>query len=181
MSRFINCATRWSGNDWICPIMGNSCIFHWETNVCFGDGLGNRCNLRGLYVYLLFHWYAEHVWNQWERKTNISEENTCRMFPQTVFLGISQKLLKHKTAHINMHVQTWTHTHVFSSDKKNSFLLHLKKQKLGKKEILWGRLLRTFFRVDAVWVATVPETHWKFTLGTWMERERQDQRGKVAL
>lgn len=78
MVRFINCATWWSGSDWICPIMGNSCIFHWETNVCFGDRLGNWCNLRRHHVYLLFHWYAQRVWNQWERKTNISEESTCK-------------------------------------------------------------------------------------------------------
>lgn len=111
MSGFINCATRWSGSDWICPIMGNSCIFHWETNVCFGDGLGNRGNLRRLYVYLLFHWYAEHVWNQWERKANISEESTCKhsLFPQAASLGSSQKLHKQCCAHTCTRMCTRTH------------------------------------------------------------------------
>ena len=121
MSRFINCATRSSGSDWICPIMGNSCIFHWETSVCFGDGLGNRCNLRRLYAYLLFHWYAAHVWDQWERKTNISKESTCKnsLFPQTASLDSSQKLHKQGWAHtctqicMPTHSHTWAYTYIF--------------------------------------------------------------------
>lgn len=114
MSRFINCASRWSGSDWICPIMGNSCIFPWETNVCFRDGLGNRCNLRQLYVYLLFHWYAEHVWNQRERKTNISKESTCEqsLFPQTLSLGSSQKLHKQGCTYACKSTCMCTRTHM---------------------------------------------------------------------
>lgn len=123
MDRFINCATWWSGSDWICPIMGNSCIFHWETNVCFGDCLGNRCNLRRHHVYLLFCWYAEHVWNQWERKTNISEESTCKhslYLPQTVSLGSSQKLQQQGCTHAcEMQAHTCTCTFVFHGRVKS--------------------------------------------------------------
>lgn len=61
------------------------------------------------------------------------------------------------------------HTCIYFPATKNSFLLHLKKQKLGKKGMLWGR----FLRVDAVWLATVPETHWKFILGTWTEERNR--------
>lgn len=63
------------------------------------------------------------------------------------------------------------HTRIYFPATKNSFLLHLKKQKLGKKGMLWGR----FLRVDAVWLATVPETHWKFILGTWTEERNRTE------
>lgn len=101
MSRFISSATWWSGSDRECPIMGSSCIFHWVTDVCFGDSLGNRCNLRQHCVYFSFHWYAEYVWNQRERKTNTSEESTCM---HSLFPRLSPWAPAKSSTHI------WTHT-----------------------------------------------------------------------
>lgn len=107
-------------------------------------------------------------------ETSEKEKQTFReKIPADCFPRLFSWASARNSPNTRLHTQTCMykheHTRMYFPATKNTFLLHLKKQKLGKKGMLWGRLLRTFFRVDAVWLATVPETHWKFILGTWTE------------